>query len=75
MASVLQLPPAALLLAAEIKIAALIAAMFLPLSYHARRRLRGRDHRRDHHCRRHALADLERERAIHRQRGRALPCP
>ena len=33
MASVLQLPPVALLLAAEIKIAALIAAMFLPLSY------------------------------------------
>ena len=33
MASVLQIPPVALLLAAEIKIAALIAAMFLPLSY------------------------------------------
>ena len=33
MASVLQLPPAALLLAAEIKIAALIIAMFLPLSH------------------------------------------
>jgi cation/acetate symporter len=30
---VLQFPPVALLLAAEIKIAALIAAMFLPLSY------------------------------------------
>ncbi len=33
MASVLQLPPAALLLAAEIKVAALIIAMFLPLSH------------------------------------------
>ena len=33
LASVLQLPPVALLLAAEIKVAALIAAMFLPLSY------------------------------------------
>jgi cation/acetate symporter len=33
MASVLQLPPAALLLAAEIKIAALIGVMFLPVSY------------------------------------------
>ena len=33
MASVLQLPPAALLLAAEIKIAALIIEMFLPLSH------------------------------------------
>jgi len=33
MASVLQLPPAALLLAAEMKIAALIIAMFLPLSH------------------------------------------
>jgi cation/acetate symporter len=32
-ASLLQLPPAALLLAAEIKIAALIAVLFLPLSY------------------------------------------
>jgi cation/acetate symporter len=32
-ASVLQLPPVALLLAAEIKIAAMIAAMFLPLSH------------------------------------------
>lgn len=32
-ASVMQLPPAALLLAAEIKIAALIAALFLPLSF------------------------------------------
>jgi cation/acetate symporter len=32
-ASLLQLPPAALLLAAEIKIAALIGALFLPLSY------------------------------------------
>jgi len=33
MASVLQLPPASLLLAAEIKVAALIIAMFLPLSH------------------------------------------
>jgi len=33
MASLLQLPPTALLLAAEIKVAALIAAMFLPLSH------------------------------------------
>ena len=33
LASLLQLPPAALLLAAEIKIAALIAVLFLPLSY------------------------------------------
>ena len=33
MASVLQLPPAAFLLAAEIKVAALIIAMFLPLSH------------------------------------------
>jgi cation/acetate symporter len=33
MASVLQLPPAALLLAGEIKVAALIIAMFLPLSH------------------------------------------
>jgi cation/acetate symporter len=33
MASLLQLPPTALLLAAEIKIAALIAVIFLPLSY------------------------------------------
>lgn len=32
-ASLLQLPPAALLLAAEIKIAALIAVLFLPLTY------------------------------------------
>ncbi len=32
-ASVMQLPPTALLLAAEIKIAALIAALFLPLSF------------------------------------------
>jgi len=32
-ASVMQLPPTALLLAAEIKIAALIAAMFLPVSF------------------------------------------
>lgn len=32
-ASLLQLPPAALLLAAEIKIAALMAVIFLPLSY------------------------------------------
>lgn len=33
MASLLQLPPAAFLLAAEIKIAALIGVMFLPISY------------------------------------------
>src|SRR6478672_6944978 len=33
MASLLQLPPAAFLLAAEIKIAALISVMFLPVSY------------------------------------------
>ncbi|HEV3242458.1 MAG TPA: sodium:solute symporter, partial [Methyloceanibacter sp.] len=33
MASLLQLPPAAFLLAAEIKIAALIGVMFLPVSY------------------------------------------
>ena len=33
MASLLRIPPVALLLAAEIKVAALIAAMFLPLSY------------------------------------------
>ena len=33
MASLLQLPPASLLLAAEIKVAALIMAMFLPLSH------------------------------------------
>ena len=33
LASLMQLPPAALLLAAEIKIAALIAVLFLPLSY------------------------------------------
>ena len=32
-ASVMQLPPTALLLAAEIKIAALIAALFLPISF------------------------------------------
>ncbi|MGC2408883.1 MAG: VC_2705 family sodium/solute symporter [Methyloceanibacter sp.] len=32
-ASLLQLPPAALLLAAEIKIAALVAVLFLPLTY------------------------------------------
>jgi cation/acetate symporter len=32
-ASLLQIPPAALLLAAEIKIAALVAAMFLPMSF------------------------------------------
>ena len=62
MASVLQLPPVALLLAAEIKIAALIAAMFLPLSYHACRLRGGHHDRRHHHCRRHALAHLERER-------------
>ena len=33
LASLLQLPPAALLLAAEIKVGALIAVLFLPLSY------------------------------------------
>ena len=33
MASLLQLPPTALLLAAEMKVAALIGALFLPLSY------------------------------------------
>ncbi len=34
-ASLLQLPPAALLLAAELKVAAMVAALFLPLSFSA----------------------------------------
>ena len=69
-ASVLQLPPTALLLAAEIKIAALIASLFLPLSFSfavlllvalvaAIAILGGMRSR-----------DLDRKRPVHRRRGR-----
>ena len=59
-ASVVQLPPTALLLAAEIKIAALIASLFLPVSFSFGVVAGGRVHRRHRHSRRHAVGDLER---------------
>ena len=70
-ASVAQLPPTALLLAAEIKIAALIASLFLPVSFSFGVVAGGRADRRHRHSRRHAVGDLGGQRGVYRRRGRS----
>ena len=70
-ASVMQLPPTALLLVAEIKIAALIAALFLPISFSiAVLVLVAALIAADRHSRRHAVGDLDGERGVPGRRGR-----
>ena len=70
-ASIAQLPPLTLLLAAEIKIAALLASLFLPLSFAAAVILVAALIRGDCHSWRHALDHLGGKRRVPRRRGRA----